>query len=75
MNCYFCITAPAPGGLRWTLRNAVGVCKRCGRRVCHAPIASPERVGEPLLCPACANQMYETSQQKEQSDHVHEFDR
>lgn len=52
MYCYYC-GEHQPGGTRYGMRPAVGVCHRCGAGVCkeHSVKSEP---GALLLCVACA---------------------
>lgn len=52
MQCYFCEKAPHPGGLRYGIREAVGVCHNCGVAVC--PEHGTKEKGKPFLCTDCA---------------------
>lgn len=52
MLCYQCDKSPQPGGLRYGVRQAVGVCHDCGAGVCAEH--GVKRAGEPLLCTDCA---------------------
>ena len=42
MNCYYCDTEPGPGGTRFGVKPAIGICTDCGVGVCasHAKKAS-----------------------------------
>lgn len=52
MQCYYCEKAPLPGGLRYGIREAVGVCHECGVAVCSEHGA--KTAGKPLLCTECS---------------------
>jgi hypothetical protein len=50
MHCYYCELEGGPGGTRYGIRQAVGVCADCGAGVCLKH-AHREAAGEPLRCP------------------------
>lgn len=52
MHCYFCETGERPGGMRFGIRQAVGVCQGCGIGVC-AEHGRRDQSGR-LLCGICA---------------------
>jgi hypothetical protein len=54
MNCYLCEIAPKPGGTRYGIRSAVGICQHCGIGVCMEHSAKSLAPGSPLFCKACA---------------------
>jgi hypothetical protein len=54
MICYICDREVHPGGTRYGILPAIGVCHDCGIGVC-ARHGNKEAVsGAPLLCPDCA---------------------
>lgn len=53
MTCYECVGRPGPGGLMFSDRSAVGVCRRCGKGLCKAHSVWAEATKE-LLCGGCA---------------------
>lgn len=54
MNCYICEKQPQPGGTRYSVRSAVGICHNCGVAVCAEHSSRASEPGSPLLCPSCA---------------------
>lgn len=54
MNCYICEKSPKPGGTRYGIRSAVGVCHHCGIGVCVEHSHRAKELGAPLLCKECA---------------------
>jgi len=54
MNCYICNRKPGPGGTRYHVKAAVGICHNCGVGVCIEHSYRALEPGSPLLCPSCA---------------------
>lgn len=54
MNCYYCERTPGPGGLRYHVATAVGICHHCGAAVCAEHSAKSPDAGALLLCSECA---------------------
>lgn len=54
MNCYICEMSAKPGGMRYGIRPAVGVCHHCGIGVCVEHGYRAKELGAPLLCKDCA---------------------
>ena len=53
MTCFECAEHPGPGGLTFSDRSAVGVCRHCGKAICKAHGAWAEATSE-FLCTPCA---------------------
>jgi hypothetical protein len=53
MTCYECHQQPGAGGLRFSDREAVGICRHCGKGLCQAHGVWRAATQE-LLCGACA---------------------
>lgn len=53
MTCYECQEQPGPGGMSFSDRSAVGICRHCGRGVCRDHGVWAEIVRE-LVCHGCA---------------------
>jgi hypothetical protein len=53
MTCFECEGHPGPGGLMFSDRSAVGVCRRCGKGLCKAHGVWAGATKE-FLCSACA---------------------
>jgi hypothetical protein len=54
MNCYICDQKPGPGGTRYHVKVAVGICHNCGVAVCGEHSYRAPEIGSLLLCPSCA---------------------
>ncbi len=54
MKCYICSQQPGPGGTRYHIQDAVGICQHCGAAVCMAHSSKRDAPGAPLLCLECA---------------------
>ena len=52
MYCYYCEKNHPPGGVRYGIPHAVGICHDCGVGVCAEH--GEKKAGQPLLCAACA---------------------
>lgn len=59
MKCYVCEKQSGPGGTRYHVRTAVGICHNCGVAVCAEHSYRAPEPGSPLLCPSCAKLMGE----------------
>lgn len=51
MLCYYCEKTPPLGGVRYGIRQAVGICHDCGVGVCAEH--GLKQTGRPLLCAGC----------------------
>jgi hypothetical protein len=58
MNCYICEQKPGPGGTRFHVKAAVGICHNCGVGVCAEHSYRAAEPGSPLLCPSCAELLH-----------------
>lgn len=54
MNCYVCETTAEPGGTKYHVQPAVGICQHCGAAVCIDHAHKAGMAGAPILCPSCA---------------------
>jgi hypothetical protein len=53
MNCYFCEAEPGPGGMRFGILAADGVCHQCGVGVCRQHGRRGSGTKGVLLCQDC----------------------
>ena len=54
MQCYFKDQHTRPGGVRFALPDAVGICQHCGVAVCEEHAQKDDYPGALLLCYECA---------------------
>jgi hypothetical protein len=57
MNCYFCESEPAPGGMHFGILAADGVCHQCGVAVCRQHGRRDRGTKDVLLCQGCVEAM------------------
>lgn len=62
MYCYYQDQHPRPGGARYIVPVAIGVCRHCGVAVCKEHAYKDEYPGAPLLCHECAQLQQQNGQ-------------